>query len=204
MGEHARLARARARQDQQRALAVRDRLPLGLVEVLQQLLEVLCVGVRGHDPEHRCARGSSHASAARDTRPRWRVANIDLARSIYAGWERGDFSRTDWASPEIEFGIVDGPDPLRCTGIAAMAEHWFAFQRSWESLELEAIDYRELDAEHVLVRNRWVGRTRGSALDLSEVPTLQASLMQIRGGKVARLLLYWHAEQAPADLGPTQ
>jgi len=46
--QHARLAAARAGQDQQRPLAVRDRLPLGLVQALQELLEVLGVGVCGH------------------------------------------------------------------------------------------------------------------------------------------------------------
>jgi hypothetical protein len=39
------------------------------------------------------------------------------------------------------------------------------------------------------------------ALVLGQVPTLQASLFQIRDGRVARLILYWHAEQALADLG---
>ena len=48
VGEHARLAGARPREDQQRPLAVRHRLPLGLVEALQQLLELLGVGVFGH------------------------------------------------------------------------------------------------------------------------------------------------------------
>jgi ketosteroid isomerase-like protein len=126
---------------------------------------------------------------------------LALVHSIFDAWERGDFSRTDWASPEIEFGFGDGPDPQRWTGIAGMTEGWFTFQRSWESLDFEGVEFRELDAEHVLVSTRFTGRTRGSALDLSAVGTLQACLMEVREGRVARLLLYWHAEQALADLG---
>ena len=58
VGEHARLATARAGQYQQRSLAVGDGLALGLVQPLQQLLEVLCMGVFGHETlQHRCALG---------------------------------------------------------------------------------------------------------------------------------------------------
>src|SRR6185312_6290787 len=53
----ARLARAGTGEDQQRPLAVRDRLALGLVEALQQLLEMLGVGVGGHPDQHRCGCG---------------------------------------------------------------------------------------------------------------------------------------------------
>jgi ketosteroid isomerase-like protein len=127
--------------------------------------------------------------------------NMALVRSIFDAWERGDFSQTGWASPAIEFGFGDGPDPQRWTGVDGMVEGWFAFQRSWESLDFEGVEFRELAGDHVLVTTRFIGRTRGSALDLSEVGTLQACLMEIRDGKVAKLLLYWHAEQALADLG---
>jgi hypothetical protein len=48
VGEHAGLAAAGTGEYQQGALAVRDRLPLGLVQSFQELLEVLGVGVCGH------------------------------------------------------------------------------------------------------------------------------------------------------------
>ncbi len=128
-------------------------------------------------------------------------ANLALVRSIFDAWEQSDFSRTDWASPAIEFGFGDGPDPERWTGVAGMAEGWFAFQRSWETLQFEGVEFRELDRDHVMVSTRFIGRARGSDLQLGQLPTVQAALFQIRDGRVARLILYWHAEQALADLG---
>jgi ketosteroid isomerase-like protein len=48
------------------------------------------------------------------------ASNLELVRSIYAAWERGDFfSSGDWADPEIEFDVIGSvPSQQRSTGLA--------------------------------------------------------------------------------------
>jgi ketosteroid isomerase-like protein len=128
-------------------------------------------------------------------------ANIDLVRSIYAAWEAGDFSRSaDWADPAIEFVVVEGPSPGSWTGIAGMAEGYLAFMRAWDRLRVVAEEYRELDAERVLVFDHATGRGRTSGLDLAQMSARGAVLFHIRDGRVGRLVLYWDRSRALADL----
>jgi ketosteroid isomerase-like protein len=127
--------------------------------------------------------------------------NLDLVRSIYAAWERNDYSSVDWADPEIEFALADGPDPESWTGVAGMVEGWRAFKSTWEDFRAEPEEYRDLDHEHVLVLVQFNGRAKTSGLDLAQVRTLQASLFQIRASKVTRLILYFDRDRALADLG---
>jgi len=130
-------------------------------------------------------------------------ANLDLVRSIYANWERGDFRSVDWADPEIEFAFGDGPDPESWTGLDGMAEGWRAFQSTWEDFRADPTDYRELDDERVLVLVHFIGRAKASGMDLAQMQTEQANLLQIRDGKVTRLVLYWDRDRAFVDLGLT-
>jgi ketosteroid isomerase-like protein len=127
--------------------------------------------------------------------------NLDLVRSIFAAWERGDYGSVDWADPEIEFALADGPDPESWTGVAGMVEGWHAFKSTWEEFRVQPAEYRDLDDEHVLVLVQVNGRAKTSGLDLAHMRTLQASLLQIRAGKVARLILYFDSDRALADLG---
>ena len=125
-------------------------------------------------------------------------ANLDLVRSIFAVWERGDYSSTEWADPEIEFVLADGLDPGSWTGVSGMQAAWRGVLAAWANHHPEAGEYRELDRERVL----WIGdlstRGKGSGLNLRKQV---ANLFEIRAGKVVRLALYWEVDRAFADLG---
>jgi ketosteroid isomerase-like protein len=128
-------------------------------------------------------------------------ANLDLVRSISADWERGDYSDTGWAHPDIEFVIADVPDSGAWRGVAGMIEAWGKFLSAWEGHRVEAWEYRELDAERVLVLGRFVAQGKTSGLDLQQTRTEGASVFHIRVGKVTRLVIYFDRERALADLG---
>jgi ketosteroid isomerase-like protein len=130
--------------------------------------------------------------------------NLDLVRSIYAAWERGDWGSADWAAPDIEFAIADGPEPGIRVGVAAMAYSWRKWLAAWEDFRLAVEEYRELDSERVLVLTRYSARGRSSGANIGELWTDSASLLHIRDGKVAKLLGYNNRRHAFADLGLEQ
>jgi ketosteroid isomerase-like protein len=128
-------------------------------------------------------------------------ADFNLVRSIFAAWERGDFSSAEWAHPEIEFVITGGPVEGSWTGRAAMAEGFRHFLNAWDVLRLEADEYCEVDDERVLVVIRLRGRGKTSGLELRQIPGRGAGLFHLRHGKVTRYVIYWDYERARADLG---
>jgi ketosteroid isomerase-like protein len=127
--------------------------------------------------------------------------NLDLVRVLFAAWGRGDFSSNEWADPEIEFSVAGGVNPITATGLHGMADAFGDYLRAWKSLHVTVDGYREIDDERILVLTQLHGRGNTSGLDLGRIQTKQASLLQIRGGKVTRLVIYNSRENAFADLG---
>jgi ketosteroid isomerase-like protein len=127
--------------------------------------------------------------------------NLDLVRSIYAGWERGDFSSAEWAHPDIEYVWADGPAPGTWTGLNGMAEAARGIFNAWADYRVEALEYRELPGDRVLVFTRMSGRGRASGLELEQMRTQGATIFEIRGGKVTRHVYSWEKARALADLG---
>jgi ketosteroid isomerase-like protein len=126
--------------------------------------------------------------------------NLDLVRSIYADWHRGDFTRDDWADPAIELIRPESLDGGALKGRDASSGGWREWLDAWEEFRAEAHDYRVLDGERVLVfgRMRGIGRLSGTSTDTETV-----NLFHIRDRKVVRLVLYSNRDRAFADLGLT-
>jgi len=129
--------------------------------------------------------------------------NLDLVRSIFAAWEQGDFSASEWAHPGIEYEMVDEPGSQSRKGVTAMAQTWREFLSAWEAYRVEASEYRELDEERVLVRLRVFGLGRASGLDLQKATASRqgANVFHMRDHKVIRLSTYFDERRALADLG---
>jgi len=132
--------------------------------------------------------------------------NLDLVRSIFADWERGDWFgplMRSRAHPEIEFVRVgEGPD----TGVGGRGSwigpdkamrSWSDYLSAWEALGITADEYRELDGERLLVLTRIRGKGKTSGLQVNHAT---AVLFQMREDKVKQLAIYWDRDQALADL----
>jgi ketosteroid isomerase-like protein len=128
-------------------------------------------------------------------------ANLDLIRSIFAAWEGGDFSSTEWADPEIEYVVADGPAPGSSTGLAGMADAVRDWLTAWKDFRFHAEEFKQLDDERVLVLVSYSGRGKTSGLELAQTHTKGAQLFHIRNGKVTRCVRYADRERALADLG---
>jgi ketosteroid isomerase-like protein len=129
-------------------------------------------------------------------------ANLELVRSIFAAWERGEFGSVEWAHPDVEFVRADGPAPGSWTGFAEIAPAMREVMSAWSEFRLEAEKYLELDQQRVLVFVRMSGRGKRSGLEAGQLRSRSAQLFHVRGGRVTRLVTYYDRELALAELAP--
>jgi ketosteroid isomerase-like protein len=125
-----------------------------------------------------------------------------MVRAIVAAWQRGDYTDTDWADPEIVFTFVDGPAPGTWHGRDGMAKAWGAFLDSWDDFHGGPLeDVREIDPECVLVLHGFYGRGKASGLEIQQ--SAAATVFDLRDGLVTRLRVYFDPDRAREDLGST-
>jgi ketosteroid isomerase-like protein len=127
--------------------------------------------------------------------------DVDFARSIYANWDRGDYTSESWAALDMEWAFVDWFMLGSGKGIASLSQTWAGFLRTWDEFHNQAHEYRDVGDGRVLVLTQFWGRGRSSGLELGDVRSNGASVFQIENGKVVRAAFYWSRERALADLG---
>lgn len=116
-------------------------------------------------------------------------------------WERGDYSTAEWADPEIEWVLPDGPSPGTWTGLTGLAAGSRDFLGAWEDLRVTVDEYREVDDACVLAFCRLSGRGRASRVELGQIRATTAFVVFVRDGKVTRMVRYLDVKRALADLG---
>jgi ketosteroid isomerase-like protein len=126
--------------------------------------------------------------------------NVELVRAIYSSWELGDFTLVDWADPDIEFVLADGPNPGTWRGLAAMSRAWGSTLAAFDDLRASAEECRDLDEERVLVLTQNSGRGRVSGLELAATGTRGANVFHVRNGRVTRLVAYFSRDRALEEL----
>ena len=131
--------------------------------------------------------------------------NVELVRSIYADWERGDWNSTAYAfDPEMEFARIGRPDFAEhlgeWRGFDEMRAALLAWMRSWEDIRVQAERVIDL-GDRVLVLSRQSGRGKRSGVPLD---TEYGDIFTIRDGKIVRWELYMERADALAAAGLEQ
>jgi ketosteroid isomerase-like protein len=116
--------------------------------------------------------------------------NVEIVRSIYARWEKGDFSNVDWADPDIEFQIPD-EQPVR--GVAAMARAWGEWLKAWNDIALSPEAFHER-GDRVVGVHHFRGQGKRSGIPAHDFSV--ACDFTLRDGKVTRLILYSNKDDA--------
>ncbi len=76
--------------------------------------------------------------------------NLELARSIYAAWERGEHRQAEWAHSEAEYVVLGTLQPSSMTGMEHAAPVVEDFLTFWDDCCVQAERYCELDDQRVL------------------------------------------------------
>ncbi len=111
--------------------------------------------------------------------------NLEVVRSVYAGWAEGDFSASlplfdDHITLVIDAGVPEGDTYL---GLEGVREYMSRFLDSWEWLRMAGESFEEI-GDTVLVEVTQTGVGRGSGAP-GEVKYFQ--LWTFRGKKVVYL-----------------
>jgi ketosteroid isomerase-like protein len=131
--------------------------------------------------------------------------DLELVRTLYDRWSKGDFATTDMFDPAIEFArigstVVGGEGgPGRWHGIEQLWPAISAWLRNWTELHVSADEIVDL-GDRVLVLSRQRARGRASS---APVEHELAELFTVRDGRVVVWESYWDRAEGLSAAGLT-
>jgi ketosteroid isomerase-like protein len=113
--------------------------------------------------------------------------DVELLRGLYENWAKGDYSRADVFSPDIELSIEDDfPDVMIEPGLAGLRSAMRMWFSSWERpFTIVAHEFLDL-GEQVVVSITWSAVNKASG---TRVERPGAHLWRLRDGKAVSLKL---------------
>ena len=121
--------------------------------------------------------------------------NLEIVRSIYADWAKGDFTSVEWADDDIEFAM---PREAPTRGIAAMGRNWGDWLRAWDGLATEPKEFKAV-GDRVVVLHEFRGVSKRSGIPAVDFSA--GSVFTLREGKVVRLILCANTTDALKEAG---
>ena len=118
--------------------------------------------------------------------------NVEIVRRAYAAFNRGDPEGLDEvinADCVMDWSQSQGPEKGVYHGLDGAARWIAAIREAFEEFELAPSEYIG-SGDRIVVPTRVTGRGRGSGV------AVEATLWEIRDGRVDRLVLYQSREEA--------
>jgi hypothetical protein len=106
-----------------------------------------------------------------------------------------------WAHRDIEFTIVDGPEPGRWKGHDGLMDATMSWLSQWEEEHFEVDALSELDTERVLALVRITHRRRPKTGPFEISHSKGTCVFHFRGHKVKKVVVYFDRERGLTDLG---
>ena len=124
--------------------------------------------------------------------------NLDLVRSIFAAWERGNFaSAIEPLAADIRFSAAQPEGQAMASGRVEMARFMRDFLASWDRYWIKLHDLQELAPGRFLAAATQYGRGKDSGAETS-MPAFIA--IAFRGGEIAQLEFFYDHASAVAAL----
>lgn len=123
--------------------------------------------------------------------------NVELVRSIYAAWLRGEGGLDKFDSDITMVESIAVPGAVDVSGIDAVERYIRSFAKYWDEIRIEPQQYIDAD-DRVVVVAQLTGRGRSSGV---VVKRLWSYVWTVRDGKALRMEAYADKQEALAAAG---